>query len=242
MPLQRLVVVGDAHLGAAPPSVEEALLRFLDEVPSLGDGLLLNGDLFGFWFTYRRAIPRAGLRVLVRLAALARSMPVLMTGGNHDRWGEAFWDREFGIRFAARELPFELDGGSGLAIHGDGLAEPGWGPALKQRVIGHPLVSTGFRALPAELGFWIADRLGGTLEQSPAGDRRTERAAALQRAWAERRLQETELSLLVMGHTHRPVAAELLPGRRYLNPGAWFDGHRYAVASAGELSLRQFPG
>jgi UDP-2,3-diacylglucosamine hydrolase len=242
MPIQSLVVVGDAHLGAAPPAVEEALLRFLDEVPSLGDGLLVNGDLFQFWFSYRRAIPRAGVRVLARLAALARTLPVLMTGGNHDRWGEGFWDRELGIRFARRELRFALGSGAGLAIHGDGIAEPTWSTALKQRIVSHPIVSASFRTLPADLGFWFADRLGRGLEHSEAGDRRADHAAALQRAWAEQRLRGEEVALLVMGHTHRPVAAELFPGRRYLNPGAWFDGHRYAVATAGELSLRQYPG
>jgi len=59
MPIQRLIVVADAHLGAVPASVEEALLHLLDELPKLGDGLLLNGDLFAFWFSYRRAIPRS---------------------------------------------------------------------------------------------------------------------------------------------------------------------------------------
>src|SRR4026208_1763729 len=83
MPIQQLVVVGDAHLGAAPPVVEPTLLRWLDEVPKLGDGLLLNGDLFAFWFGYRRAIPRAGVRVLARLAALARRLARPVAAGEH---------------------------------------------------------------------------------------------------------------------------------------------------------------
>ena len=242
MPIEQLVVAGDAHLGAAPRAVEDALLRWLDAVPSLGDGLLLNGDLFAFWFGYRRAIPRAGVRVLARLAALARAMPVLMTGGNHDRWGESFWEPELGIRFGRSELRFELGSRPALAIHGDGVSEPTWRTALKQRIIGHPFVSAGFRALPADLAFRLADGLGAPLESSPESDRLAEQAAALQRIWAERRLHQEELSLLVMGHTHRPATTEPVAGRRYLNPGAWFDGYRYAVATGAEVSLRQYPG
>ncbi len=243
MSIERLVVAGDAHLGAAPPVVEETLLRWLDEVPQLGDGLLLNGDLFAFWFGYRRAIPRAGVRVLARLAALARAMPVLMTGGNHDRWGESFWEPELGIRFGRTGLRFELEDRPALALHGDGLAEPTWRAALKQRIISHPITSAGFRALPADLAFGFADRLGGPPEHGAQAERLADQAAALQRSWAEQRLREAaELSLLVMGHTHRPAAAELLPGRRYLNPGAWSDGYRYAIATGSELSLRQYPG
>ena len=86
--MERLVIVSDAHLGSVPDRVEEAFLAFLDHVPALGDGLLVNGDLFDFWFAYRRVIPRAGIRVVARLAELARRLPVAMTGGNHDRWGD----------------------------------------------------------------------------------------------------------------------------------------------------------
>ena len=54
-----LVVVSDAHLGVAPPAVEEALLAFLEAVPDLGDCLLVNGDLFDFWFSYAGSFPAA---------------------------------------------------------------------------------------------------------------------------------------------------------------------------------------
>src|SRR6266536_6602188 len=67
-----LVVVSDAHLGVAPPDVEERLLAFLEAVPTLGDCLLVNGDLFDFWFSYSRVIPREGFRVTSALAALRR--------------------------------------------------------------------------------------------------------------------------------------------------------------------------
>ena len=43
-----------------------------------------------------------------------------------------------------------------------------------------------------------------------------------------------------MGHTHQPMLAEPSPGRMYLNPGAWFDGHRYAVATDSGAELCTF--
>ena len=243
MPIQRLVVVADAHLGPRTGPLEDALLRWLDEVPALGDALLLNGDLFGFWFTYRRAIPRAGIRVVARLAALARELPVLLVGGNHDRWGDSFWEREFGIRYSPRELRFELGTSKVLAIHGDGLPDPSWRTALKQRVVSHPLASLGYRLLPAELGFRLAERFAGPGAPSPRLTRLTNERATLQRVWAAERLrQEPELGLLIMGHTHRAVAEEVAPGRRYLNPGAWCSGYCYALATDRGVELRQYPG
>ena len=77
---QTLVVVSDAHLGVAPPATEEALLGFLDAVPSLGDCLLVNGDLFDFWFSYSRVIPRRGFHVAAALARLRKRLPIVMGG------------------------------------------------------------------------------------------------------------------------------------------------------------------
>jgi UDP-2,3-diacylglucosamine hydrolase len=238
---QRLVIISDAHLGAAPPGVEEALLTFLDAVPRLGDCLLINGDLFDFWFAYRRAIPRAGFRVASALAALARRIPVAMTGGNHDRWGDSFWDREAGIRFGADGLEFDAAGRRGYAVHGDGLAEQHWSARLMHRITRHPVTIGTFRALPADLGFWLVDRMSGRLADATRDVAVLNRAAAAQRAWAEQRLRaDPALQLLVMGHTHRPGVSEIAPGRWYVNPGAWLDGNRYAVADPGGVTLHQY--
>ena len=96
----RLLVLSDAHVGATPPEVEEALLAFLERAPTLGDCLLLNGDIFDFWFAYRRVIPRRGFHVAAEIRRARKRMPVAMVGGNHDRWGEDFWERDLDVRFA----------------------------------------------------------------------------------------------------------------------------------------------
>ncbi len=68
-----------------------------------------------------------------------------------------------------------------------------------------------------------------------------EAAAAKQQAWAERKLaEEPTLGLVVMGHTHRPALIDTSDGRQYLNPGAWMDGFRYAVATETGATLSHF--
>src|SRR5918998_1984448 len=101
-----LVIVSDAHLGVAPSGTEEALLEFLDAVPTLGDCLLINGDLFDFWFTYSRVIPRHGFHVAAAVARLREHMPIVMVGGNHDRWDRDFWQRDVGVTFSPHRATF----------------------------------------------------------------------------------------------------------------------------------------
>jgi UDP-2,3-diacylglucosamine pyrophosphatase LpxH len=69
-------------------------------------------------------------------------------------------------------------------------------------------------------------------------------AAVHQRAWASQLMaREAELGMVIMGHTHRPELSRTEGGGTYLNPGAWFEGLRYAVATEDGAELRQFnPG
>jgi UDP-2,3-diacylglucosamine hydrolase len=236
-----LVVVSDAHLGATSPSVEEQFLAFLDAVPGLGDCLLVNGDLFDFWFSYSRVIPRHGFHVAAALARLSARLPVLMVGGNHDRWGGDFWEREAGLRFDPHRLTFQIGRRRLAAIHGDGLTEARLRASLLHGVINHPITAAVYRTLHPEIGLRLVEWLRPHLGDQTADEARVRDAAVRQRSWAARLLAaESDLALIIMGHTHWPELAEISPGRHYLNPGAWFDGFRYAIVTETGAELRQF--
>lgn len=233
-----LVVLSDAHLGASPPEVEAALLDFLAQVPTLGDCLLVNGDLFDFWFEYKRVIPRTGFRVAAALAALRRRVPIVMVGGNHDRWGGRFWREDLDIPFHPLETRFTVGSRRVLAIHGDGLTEQHWSATLMFHLTRNPVIVAGFRALHPALGFWLADRLSHSLGNTTREQAILDQAAVRQREWALERLRrEPELGCVVMGHTHRPAVVEAEPGRHYVNPGAWLDGLRYAIVTERDIQL-----
>lgn len=236
-----LVVVSDAHLGVQPPEVEEALLAFLEAVPGLGDCLLVNGDLFDFWFSYSRVIPRRGFHVAAALARLRRRVPIVMVGGNHDRWGGDFWERDVGVRFDPHRLSFDVGRRHVAALHGDGLTEPRFRAALVHRAINHPATAAIYRAIHPEIGLRLVDRLSPWLGDHTADAGQFAQAAERQREWATGLFAaEPELGLVIMGHSHQPALAEPMPGRQYLNPGAWFDGLRYAVATESGAELRCF--
>jgi UDP-2,3-diacylglucosamine hydrolase len=237
----RLVVVADAHLNAAAPADEERFLAFLDAVPDLGDSLLLAGDVYDFWFTYRLLVPRHCIRVTARLIELARRMPVRMLGGNHDRWGDTFWGPETGIVFAPRQLRFASGERQVLAIHGDGIHREQRVAAMLNRLLDQPATIATFRAIPASLGFRIAKGLGHNPQYVAAHPEVVEQAAARQLVWAEQTMAaDPGIDVLVMGHTHREAAREVSPGRWYVNPGAWFDGYRYAVVDGSTVALERF--
>ena len=67
------------------------------------------------------------------------------------------------------------------------------------------------------------------------------RAFEQQAQWArDRTAGEPDLGLVIMAHTHHAAVSDIGPGRQYLNPGAWFDGFRYAIATADGATLHNF--
>lgn len=229
--------MADAHAGAGD---DASLLAFLAAVPTLGDALLIAGDLFEFWFAWRTAVPRRGFAVAAALLRLAEGVPVYLLGGNHDRWGHGFWGDQRGVMWAPDELRLVVGSRPVLALHGDGLTEGSRRARLIRRAVAHPATTGAVRLLHPDLILPLVARLAPRLksESDPAS-----RAGARDRqvAWAEKRLAaEPALGALIMAHTHLPHVAELRSGQILLNPGAWCEGGAFATLDAGGAELRRF--
>lgn len=234
------IIVSDAHLG--PTIRPEPFVRFLAGVPDVADHLVINGDLFDFWFEYGRVIPRRTFPVLSALHRLVLAgVRLTVTGGNHDRWGGAFWAEELGASFHRERARVELAGWRGLVTHGDGLSETHPAARLMHAVTRWRLTAAAFRWVHPEVGLRLVDAMSGTLGRRTRDGAVLERAAGAQAAWARACLtREPEIDLLVMGHTHRPALESVGPRRWYLNPGAWCEGGSYALVTEEGPVLRAF--
>lgn len=244
MTTAQAVIVGDAHLGYAPDHVAAQLHDFLAAVPRMGSRLIVSGDLFEFWFAYRRVVPRAAFPILHALASV-RDAGVRLTvvGGNHDRWGGDFWEREIGAEYHAREARLDVAGLRTAVLHGDGLADATTTSRVLHRIVHHPWTARAFRWVHPDIGLGFVERLAHRLPGKDETDEPFAASAAAQAAYARRRLAaESPVDVLVMGHTHRSVIERIGEQRWYVNPGAWMDGYRYAVLGADGPELRQWTG
>jgi UDP-2,3-diacylglucosamine hydrolase len=242
-PTNTVIVVSDSHLGAASAASTAAFHEFLTLVPNLGDHLVINGDLFDFWFEYRSVIPRAAFQTLVLLRRVRDAgVAITLTGGNHDRWGGKFFEEELGAAFHPDGAELRLAGWRTWLAHGDGLVEQHWGGRLLHRVTRHALTVRAFRAIHPDLGFRLTRWMSPALADHTRDHTVLDRAAAAQASLARKVLAERpELDLVILGHTHRALLEPVGQRRWYLNPGAWMDGQRYAVVTSAGPELRTFP-
>ena len=224
MPSGPVFLVSDVHLGAVPPRTEEAFRRWLLHVKESGSRLIINGDLFDFWFEYRRVILGEHVRVLALLADLVESgIPVLIMGGNHDWWGGDFLRQRIGVDFRREPVRLRVKGKSLLLAHGDGLGSGDLGYRILRLALRGRFTRWLFRWLHPDLGVRIADRVSGTRTHlasglGPANDGRREFLSH----WASGQLeQDATLDIVALGHGHLPVVSEVVPGRFYVNTGDW---------------------
>jgi len=235
----RTVVVSDIHLGAISEENERAFLRFLRSVGDLGDELLINGDLFDFWFEYRQVVPRGYFDALAALRSLVtEGMRVRFLGGNHDGWAGSFLAEEIGLELVDGPAILPVGGRTAYVAHGDGIGRGDWAYRFLKRTSRSRLGRVAFRAVHPDLGIPVARRASST-EHRAADEpgRESPRAADLARHAASLLRARGELDLVVFGHTHLPRLDEIEPDRFYLNPGDWIHHCTYAVVSRDEIRL-----
>ncbi|HEX8691632.1 MAG TPA: UDP-2,3-diacylglucosamine diphosphatase [Longimicrobium sp.] len=228
-------VVSDTHLGAVPRETERAFRGFLDHVSTEASALLINGDLFDFWFEYRSVILREHYRVVAKLAEVVEAgVRVWFVGGNHDAWGGSFLRDEVGVELLQGPVEMTLGGRRALVAHGDGVGRGDFKYRALKTVIRHPLSIGAFRLLHPDLGRRIALRASTTEHKADGGDAAARGRARFIRGWALEQLRENPaLELVVAGHAHLASVEEVEPGRWYLNSGDWLRDYNYAVLPPG---------
>lgn len=231
-----VLVVSDLHLGAVPTATERSFRRFLQFTGGAASGLLINGDLFDFWFEYRTVVPGRHLRVLAALADLTESgIPVWFVGGNHDAWGGSFLEREIGMQLLDGPCEIALAGRRALIAHGDGVGAGDWGYRALRGLIRHPWAVRAFRSIHPDLGSRIAARASTTQEKVASDDPAGVGRARFLEAWATEQIRANpSLDLVLAGHSHVPIVLEVEPDRFYVNSGDWLKHFTYVVLSAGE--------
>lgn len=232
-------IVSDAHLGAANPRAEEELLSLFSIVRATAGSLVINGDLFDFWFEWRTVIPRRAFRVLAALRAITdHGIPVVWTAGNHDCWGGEVLRQDVGVWYQLDPWEGDIAGWRARVEHGDGLREREDRAYRRLRpVMRNRWAIRAFRALHPDLATRIAEATSGASRDHRALDE----GEAMRRTAFGVLAQRPELDLLVYGHSHIPAVQRSAHGV-FANAGGWAEHPTYLIVTAERISLREWNG
>jgi UDP-2,3-diacylglucosamine hydrolase len=234
------LLMSDAHLGAAPSERERDVAAFLEYARRTAGSVVINGDLFDFWFEWRTVMPRGHVRVLGALAALADAgTPLVMISGNHDAWGGDVLATEIGAQVVHGDWDGTLGGWRAHISHGDGLRtrEDRRYRAFK-RVMRHPLAIRAFGALHPDFATRIASGTSSHSRSRGASDG----GAGLRAVAHDYLAAHRETELVVFGHSHVASLERAPGGGVYANPGAWASRPAYLVIAPERIEMRAWTG
>lgn len=236
--MSRIYLISDVHLGYGKPEEEkrkiDLLSSLLHRVQDDATNLCIVGDLFDFWFEYKRVLPRGYHRILSELEALkGAGIEIDYLAGNHDFALGSFFSDDLGIAIHPDMLIRTWNDVRVYLYHGDGLAEKDGGYRLLKRVLRNRLSRFLFRWIHPDIGFALA-RLVSHTSRDYSSNKSYGKIDG-QRAEAERLIRDG-VKVVVMGHRHTPVLERIGSGI-YLNPGDWLRHYTYAVFDGQRISL-----
>jgi UDP-2,3-diacylglucosamine hydrolase len=233
-------VVSDSHLGIASREVERSFVGFLRSLAGRAGSLVINGDLFEFWFEWRSVIPRRSFRALAALAELHDSgMPILWIAGNHDCWGGEILREDVGAEYRVGHWTGDIAGWRTRIEHGDGLRER---EDRKYRfvrpIMRNRLAISAFR--------WIHPDLATAIAMGSSTASRVHRARDEGRGLRDHATatltREKDLDLLIYGHSHVAALERTGNGGVFANAGSWLESPTYLVITPESVELRLADG
>lgn len=240
MPSLPAYIISDTHLGVTSPAIERNLLRFLRSLPDRANSLIINGDLFDFWFEWKSVLPRTGFRVIAALADLRESgVEILWVAGNHDCWGGDILRKDVGAEYFTSAWDGNLGEWTVRVEHGDGLRKlEDRSYRMVRPVMRNKFAIRALRALHPDWATRIATGSSGASRNYRARDG----GAGLRAIALEQLASSRTLDLLVYGHSHVPALERAPGGGIFANAGSWLDSPTYLVVRDSVVELREADG
>lgn len=237
----------DMHLGYGEESVarqrERLLCRWLVQKSADAEAFFLVGDVFDFWYEYKRVVPKGFTRLLATLGQITeRGIQVHFLAGNHDMWVGDYLSRECGVTIHTSALEIELCGRRVFVCHGDEIYARRY---PKVRVMNAAFRSGAARWLFSHLLHPdCAVRFGQDWSRHNRQSRslshpfRAEEEPLV--VFAREYLKSVPIDYFVFGHIHCVEDYPLQAGSRALFLGEWISAPTYAELDSNGMRLKEF--
>jgi UDP-2,3-diacylglucosamine hydrolase len=241
---QKIFFASDFHLGlrvGSPPiEREKRVVKWLNSISSEAAEVYLIGDIFDFWWEYKRVVPKGFTRFLGTISELTDSgIPVHFFGGNHDMWVGNYLTEECGIIIHNDPVIKLFDGKRFYLAHGEGLGTKDNGYKVLLAIFRNKTLQALYSALHPSFGLWIGhrwsrnSRLGKGISLEFMGEEKEDLFRH-----SKKILETEQIDYFIYGHRHLPMTYKLKQGALITILGDWIKKGSYAVWDGNELALR----
>lgn len=242
---KKIYFASDIHLGIPDISSslerEKLFVRFLDKIKEDASAIFLVGDIFDFWFEYKRVVPRGFTRLLGKISEITDSgIPIHFFTGNHDIWVFDYLPAETGIILHRESLQWDANGKKFFISHGDGLGPGDKGYKFLKKIFTNRVLQWMFARLHPNFVIWLASRLSedSRLSGVSVNFLGEEKECLVQ--YAYKLLEKEYFDYFIFGHRHIPIDITLKNGSRFIYLGDWIKHFTYGVFNGKDFSLQTF--
>ena len=242
---KKLFFASDFHLGV--PGREESLARekkitrWLEDIRQEAQAIFLLGDVFDFWFEYKKVIPKGFIRLQGKLAELSDSgIKIYMFHGNHDMWMFDYFKNELNIDIVPGTYTFSSGGKIFHVGHGDGLGPGDYSYKLLKRVFNNSLCQFLFGVLPPVIGMGLAHWWSKKSRIYNNNDLSKEDKIEMLHDYCLKKEGEAHHDYYIFGHRHKVIQKQIGSGSTYFNLGEWVHNSTFALFDGNNVALQTF--
>ncbi|WP_372950156.1 UDP-2,3-diacylglucosamine diphosphatase [Mariniphaga sp.] len=243
---KKIYFISDVHLGApALTNNHERELRFarwLDFIRYDVAELYLLGDIFDFWFEYRKVVPRGFTRILGRLADLSdKGVSIHFFTGNHDVWVFDYLPQEIGLTLHRDEFITEIQGKKFFLAHGDGLDPEDKGYLFLKKIFTSKTLQWWFSRIHPNFAFHMAHQWSKSSRLSKLNKQEEFKVKnECMYKFAEKYLEKEWIDYFIFGHRHQMTNVEVKQNARFILLGDWIKNFSYGVFDGENFVLNKF--
>ncbi|MCS6905143.1 MAG: UDP-2,3-diacylglucosamine diphosphatase [Bacteroidia bacterium] len=242
-----LYFASDLHLGVPDYQTslqrEKRFIQWLETIAQDAEGIYIVGDLFDFWFEYKRVVPKGYARLLGKLAELSdRGVSITVLAGNHDLGYKDYFPSCLGVRVFHEPQTMFFHGKKIFIAHGDGLGPGDYAYKIFKKVIRHSINKWLFEWLHPNLGISIAYKFSNTsrkLNQEKGATFLEEKEFIYQFA-RELFEQDNSYNYFIFGHRHIPIHRKLAANASFFLLGDWLKHNSYLKLTPTDATLEYF--
>jgi UDP-2,3-diacylglucosamine hydrolase len=249
----KVYFASDLHLGSPDLETSKARERkfvaWLDKISPSATEIHLLGDMFDFWFEYRQAVPKGGVRLLGTLAKIIDSgTPVHYHVGNHDLWTFGYLEEEIGLIIHRKPIVFEWDSLKCMVGHGDGLGPGDRSYKFLKKLYENRICIALLKIIHPDIGIRLAQyfsRNSRVAGGRSGGEYISDSNELLHSYCVDVLKKDTSIDCFIFGHRHLPLDLNVPypePSEkhaRYINTGDWVTHFSWACVDNGELELHK---
>ncbi len=221
---------------------EKLIVSWLDSIKNDAKSIYLLGDIFDFWFEYKKVVPKGFVRLLGKFAELSdNGTNINIIVGNHDLWMKDYLEKECNIKIYHDPIKIKENNKIIYIGHGDGIGSGEKSFKMIKKIFTNKTCQWIFSRLHPNTAIKLAhywsrrSRINGETPDYLGSEKEY-----LEQFCRKHYTNNVEINFYLFGHRHLPLDIKIADDCRYINTGDWINHFSYAVFDKENIELQYF--